>query len=92
MIERDVVVVVGAGFAGLYALHRSRAAGLTVVGIEAGDGVGGVWFWNRYLGARCDVESVDYSYFIRRRGPTGMGLDRALRGSAGDQVVSRVRC
>ncbi|MGY1814671.1 flavin-containing monooxygenase [Blastococcus sp. SYSU D00820] len=56
------VLVVGAGFAGLYALHRSRQAGLTAVAVEAGDDVGGTWYWNRYPGARCDVESVDYSY------------------------------
>jgi cation diffusion facilitator CzcD-associated flavoprotein CzcO len=56
------VVVVGAGFAGLYALHRLRSDGLTVRVFEAADGVGGVWYWNRYPGARCDVESVDYSY------------------------------
>ncbi|WP_328396042.1 flavin-containing monooxygenase [Nocardia sp. NBC_00416] len=56
------VVVVGAGIAGLYALHRFRAQGLTVRVFEAADGVGGVWYWNRYPGARCDVESVDYSY------------------------------
>lgn len=56
------VIVVGAGFAGLYAVHRAVAAGLSVLGIEAADGVGGTWYWNRYPGARCDVESVDYSY------------------------------
>jgi cation diffusion facilitator CzcD-associated flavoprotein CzcO len=56
------VVVVGAGFAGLYALHRLRSDGLRVQAFEAADGVGGVWYWNRYPGARCDVESVDYSY------------------------------
>lgn len=56
------VVIVGAGIAGLYALHRFRSQGLTVQVFEAGDGVGGVWYWNRYPGARCDVESVDYSY------------------------------
>ncbi|WP_167857818.1 NAD(P)/FAD-dependent oxidoreductase [Mycobacterium sp. DL99] len=56
------VVVVGAGFAGLYALHRFREQGLSVRVFEAADGVGGVWYWNRYPGARCDVESVDYSY------------------------------
>jgi cation diffusion facilitator CzcD-associated flavoprotein CzcO len=56
------VVVVGAGFAGLYAVHRARRDGLQAVGIEAGDDVGGTWYWNRYPGARCDVESVDYSY------------------------------
>lgn len=56
------VVVVGAGFAGMYALHRLRGDGLRVRVFEAADGVGGVWYWNRYPGARCDVESVDYSY------------------------------
>jgi cation diffusion facilitator CzcD-associated flavoprotein CzcO len=56
------VVVVGAGFAGLYALHRLREIGLRVRVLEAGRGVGGTWFWNRYPGARCDVESLDYQY------------------------------
>ncbi len=56
------VVVVGAGFAGLYALHRLRGLGLSVQVFEAGSGVGGTWFWNRYPGARCDVESLEYSY------------------------------
>ncbi|MCT7658358.1 flavin-containing monooxygenase [Mycobacterium deserti] len=55
-------IVIGAGFAGLYAVHRSVQEGLTVVGIEAAPSVGGTWYWNRYPGARCDVESVDYSY------------------------------
>jgi len=55
-------VVVGAGFAGLYAHHRLRALGLTVRGFEAAGGVGGTWWWNRYPGARCDVESMDYCY------------------------------
>lgn len=56
------VVVVGAGFAGLYMIHRTRAEGLSVRVFEAGDDVGGTWYWNRYPGARCDVESVEYSY------------------------------
>ena len=55
-------VIVGAGFAGLYMLHRLREAGFTARVFEAGDGVGGTWYWNRYPGARCDIESVDYSY------------------------------
>jgi cyclohexanone monooxygenase len=55
-------VVVGAGFAGLYMLHRLRGLGLSTRLFEAGDGVGGTWYWNRYPGARCDVESMDYSY------------------------------
>jgi cyclohexanone monooxygenase len=56
------VVVVGAGFAGLYALHRLRGQGLSVRVLERGSGIGGTWFWNRYPGARCDVESLEYSY------------------------------
>lgn len=56
------VVVVGAGFAGLYALHRLRGQGLSVRVVEAGSDVGGTWYWNRYPGARCDIESVFYSY------------------------------
>ena len=55
-------VVVGAGFAGLYMLHRLRGLGLSARVFEAGDGIGGTWYWNRYPGARCDVESLDYSY------------------------------
>jgi cyclohexanone monooxygenase len=61
--HREVdVVVVGAGFAGLYALHRLRGAGFSTHVFEAGSGVGGTWYWNRYPGARCDVESLEYSY------------------------------
>ncbi len=56
------VVVVGAGFAGLYALHVLRGKGYSVRVFEAGDGIGGTWYWNRYPGARCDIESVEYSY------------------------------
>ena len=55
-------VVIGAGFGGMYMLHKLRSMGLSVVGIEAGENVGGVWYWNRYPGARCDVFSIDYSY------------------------------
>jgi cyclohexanone monooxygenase len=61
MADLDVAVV-GAGFAGIYAVHAFRSAGLTVRAFEAGSGIGGTWFWNRYPGARCDVESKDYSY------------------------------
>ena len=63
MPARDLdAIVVGAGFAGLYMLHRLRTLGLDVRAFEAGSGVGGTWFWNRYPGARCDVESMEYSY------------------------------
>jgi len=59
--ELDAVIV-GAGFAGLYMLYRLRNLGFSVRVFEAGSGIGGTWYWNRYPGARCDVESVQYSY------------------------------
>ncbi len=59
--ELDALIV-GAGFAGLYMLHRLRSAGLEAIAYEAGSGIGGTWFWNRYPGARCDIESIEYSY------------------------------
>ena len=55
-------IIVGAGMSGLYMLHKIRSQGLSVKLIEAGDGVGGVWFWNRYPGSRCDAPSIEYSY------------------------------
>ena len=55
-------LIVGAGFAGMYQLHKLRGLGLSARVIEAGDGVGGTWYWNRYPGARCDVESLEYQY------------------------------
>lgn len=55
-------IVVGAGFAGMFMLHRLRQQGLKVRVFERGSGVGGTWFWNRYPGARCDTESMEYSY------------------------------
>src|SRR5262245_30629560 len=62
-VRRDYdVVIVGAGFAGMYMLHRVRGLGFTARLFEAGSGVGGTWYWNRYPGARCDVESMEYSY------------------------------
>ena len=56
------VVVVGAGFAGLYQLHKLRQLGLSVRVIEAAGDVGGTWYWNRYPGARCDIPTTDYTY------------------------------
>jgi cation diffusion facilitator CzcD-associated flavoprotein CzcO len=68
--QRQVdAVVVGAGFAGMYMLHKLRQQDLTVQVFETGDGVGGTWYWNRYPGARCDIESMEYSY----------GFDEALQ-------------
>ena len=63
------VLIVGGGFAGMYMLIRARELGLHAQVIEAGSGVGGTWYWNRYPGARCDVESLEYSY----------GFDEALQ-------------
>lgn len=55
-------IIVGAGFAGLYALHKLRENGLNVLVVDAADGVGGTWYWNRYPGATVDIESLEYSY------------------------------
>src|SRR5678815_2749205 len=55
-------VVIGAGFAGLYMLYRLRQLGFSARVLEAGGGIGGTWYWNRYPGARCDIESLEYSY------------------------------
>ena len=56
------LIIVGAGFAGMYSTIHAVRAGLDVLGLEAGADVGGTWYWNRYPGARCDVESIDYSF------------------------------
>ena len=56
------VVVVGAGFAGLYLLYRLRELGFSTAVLEAADDVGGTWYWNRYPGARCDIQTIDYCY------------------------------
>lgn len=60
--EEVDVLVVGAGFSGLYALYRLRELGRSVHVIETAGDVGGVWYWNRYPGARCDIESIEYCY------------------------------
>jgi len=63
--ERDVVIV-GAGFSGLYMLHKLREQGFDAQVFEAGSDIGGTWFWNRYPGARCDIPSIEYSYSFSR--------------------------
>ena len=55
-------IIVGAGFAGMYMLYKLRCMGLRIQVYERGDNVGGTWYWNRYPGARCDLESMEYSY------------------------------
>ena len=61
-IEQFDAIVIGAGVSGLYQLYRLRELGLSVRCFEDGSGVGGTWYWNRYPGCRCDVESMEYSY------------------------------
>jgi cation diffusion facilitator CzcD-associated flavoprotein CzcO/acetyl esterase/lipase len=61
-VEELDAVVVGAGFAGLYMLHRLRQLGLSATVLESADDVGGTWYWNRYPGARCDIPTTDYTY------------------------------
>lgn len=60
-VDYDAIVI-GAGFAGMFMLHRLREQGMSTIVIEKGDDVGGTWYWNRYPGARCDIDSVDYCY------------------------------
>src|SRR5258706_12112500 len=60
------VLVVGAGITGIYQLYRARAAGFSVQLVEAGDGVGGTWYWNRYPEARFDSESYTYAYLFSK--------------------------
>ena len=60
--RRFDAIIVGAGVGGLYAIYRLRKLGLKLCAFEAGGGVGGTWYWNRYPGCRCDVESLEYSY------------------------------
>lgn len=61
-VDRVDVVVIGAGFSGLYMLHRLRELGVSAVVLEGAENVGGTWLFNRYPGARCDIESIEYSY------------------------------
>jgi cation diffusion facilitator CzcD-associated flavoprotein CzcO len=62
--ERFDAIIIGAGFSGVYMLHKLKKLGLRCRLLEAGDGVGGAWYWNRYPGARCDSESYFYCYFF----------------------------
>ncbi len=83
------VVIVGAGFAGLYAIHKLRGRGFSLRCFEAAPDVGGVWYWNRYPGARCDVESLQYSYSF------APGIEREWRWterfSAQPEILAYIR-
>ena len=91
-MQKFDVVVVGAGFAGMYALHKLRELGFTVKVVEAGDGVGGTWFWNRYPGARCDVNSLEYSYQFSRRITAGMELVGKVCAATRNSRIRQSRC
>ncbi len=86
------IVVVSAGFAGVAAcLYRLRKQGMTARVYEQGDGVGGTQYWNRYPGARCDVESMQYSLFVLGGIAAEMGLERALRAAARNPEIRQSR-
>jgi len=61
------VLIVGAGMAGLCALHQVRKLDMSVKVLEGGSGLGGTWFWNRYPGCRCDIDSLEYSYSFSQK-------------------------
>ena len=88
--EYDALII-GAGISGMYQLHRLRDMGLRVLALEAGTGVGGTWYWNRYPGARFDSESYSYAYSFSKETAGGMGLDRAFRAAAGDAALPEPR-
>ena len=85
------VVVVGAGFAGLYMLHRLRQLGFSATVIESADDVGGTWYWNRYPGARCDIPTTDYSLLVRPRPGDRVDLVGEVRHPAGDPPLPAAR-
>ena len=62
LVQTYDAIIVGAGFGGLYMLHRAREKGLNALVVEASDGVGGTWYHNRYPGARVDIQSLEYSF------------------------------
>ena len=88
--ELDVVVV-GAGFAGLYMLHKMREIGVSARAFEAGSGVGGTWYWNRYPGARCDVESIDYTYSFSEELQQRLAMVGALSRPTRDPPLPQLR-
>ena len=85
------VAVVGAGFAGLYLLHRLRKAGFSAVVIEEAGDVGGTWYWNRYPGARCDIQTIDYSYTFDPELDSAWTLVGKIRNATGNPSLFRLR-
>ena len=85
------VVVVGAGFSGLYLLHRLRQPGFSARVLDAAGDVGGTWYWNRYPGARCDVATTDYSYSFDPGARARVDVVREVCDPAGDPRLSATR-
>lgn len=86
-------VIIGAGFSGLYQMLCLRdRLGLSVLGLDMADGVGGTWYWNRYPGARCDSESHSYSYYFSDELLKKMDLERALPRPSRDSRVFEFCC
>ena len=83
-----IVLIVGAGFAGLYMLHKCQQRGYRVRLFEAGDGIGGTWYWNRYPGARVDVESMEFPILSMKNlnknglGPSVMPLNPSYNNTS----------
>ena len=94
MSEQNKVdaVVVGAGFSGLYLLHLLRKNGFSTRVFERGDDVGGTWYWNRYPGARCDVESMQYSYSFDEELQQEWRWPREILVAAGNSRLSAACC
>jgi monoamine oxidase len=88
VLDYDAIII-GAGMSGLYQLYRLRELGMRVRLLEAGTGVGGTWYWNRYPGARFDSESYSYSYSFSKDG--GMGLVGTFRLPAGNAALYQLR-
>ena len=85
------VVVVGAGFSGLYLLHRLRTLGFTTRVIDSAGDVGGTWYWNRYPGARCDIPTTDYTYSFDPELEASVDVVGEVRHPARDPVLSAIR-
>ncbi len=84
-------MVVGAGVAGLYQLHRLREAGLTVTCVDAAPDIGGTWHWNCYPGARLDSPSYTYQYWFSEDLYNEWGVVRAFRSATGNQTLFQIR-
>ena len=85
-------IVIGAGFGGIYMLHKLRnEQGLKVRSFEKGGGIGGTWYFNRYPGAKSDTEGFVYRYSFDKELSAGVGLDHALPGAVRDRAVPQPR-